>query len=385
MIKRAKISSRALLLSLAASLAALMFACGAPQPVGTGGGGASTSGGTVRLQGTGASFPAPIYQKWVSEYGKAHPNIEIDYQSTGSGQGIKDISGGTVAFGATDKPMSDDELKAAKGGELLHIPTVLGAVVITYNLPGNPELKFSPDVIADIYLGKITKWDDARIKADNPGAQLPASNIAVVARADGSGTSAVFTEYLSKVSPEWKEKVGTGTNPNWPTGQRAAKNEGVTAAIKQNPNTLGYVELAYAVQIKLPVAALKNKAGNFVKPTLEAVTAAAAESLASTPDDMRVSITDAAGATAYPISSYTYILAYKNQTDAVRGKALVDFLWWALHDGQAVTKDPQYPYAALPAEVVKRAEAKINSITSDGKPLRSYCVLRIAYLKTGRS
>jgi len=370
MINRAKISRGALLLSLAASLAAFMLAaCGTPQPVGTGGG-TGTSGGTVRLQGTGASFPAPIYQKWVSEYGKANPNIEIDYQSTGSGQGIKDISGGTVAFGASDKPLSDDELKAAKGGELLHIPTVLGAVVITYNLPGNPELKFPPDVIADIYLGKITKWDDARIKADNPDAQLPSANIAVVARADGSGTSAVFTEYLSKVSPEWKEKVGTGTNPNWPTGQRAAKNEGVTAAIKQNPNTLGYVELAYAVQIKMPVAALKNKAGNFVKPTLEAVTAAAAESLASTPDDLRVSITDAAGATAYPISSYTYILAYKNQTDGVRGKALVDFLGWALHDGQAVTKDPQYPYAALPAEVVKRAEAKINSITSDGKPLR---------------
>ena len=370
MTNRLKFSSRALLLLPAASLAVFMFACASPQPVGTGGG-TGSSGGTVRVRGTGASFPAPIYQKWVSEYGKAHPTIEIDYQSTGSGQGIKDISGGTVAFGASDKPMSDDELKAAKGGELLHIPTVLGAVVITYNLPGNPELKFSPDVVADSYLGKITKWDDARIKADNPGAELPSANISVVARADGSGTSAVFTEYLSKVSPEWKEKVGTGTNPNWPVGQRAAKNEGVTAAIKQNPNTLGYVELAYAVQNKLPVAALKNKSGNFVKPTLDAVTAAASESLAATPDDLRVSITDAAGAGAYPISSYTYILAYKNQADAARGKALVDFLWWALHDGQAITKDPQYPYAPLPAEVVKRAEARINSITSDGKPLRS--------------
>ena len=357
-------------LTLAAVVALASGCGGGVEPVGKGGGGGSSdAGGNVRLQGTGASFPAPIYQKWVSEYGKAHPNVQIDYQSTGSGQGIKDISGGTVAFGATDKPMSDDELKAAKGGELLHVPTVLGAVVITYNLPGNPELKFSPDVVADIYLGKITRWDDARIKADNPGAQLPASAISVVARADGSGTSAVFTEYLSKVSAEWKEKVGTGTNPNWPAGQRAAKNEGVTAAIKQNPNTLGYVELAYAVKSNLPVAALKNKAGSFVKPTLEAVTAAAAET--ETPEDLRVSITDAAGAGAYPISAYTYILIYKNQTNAAQGKALVDFLWWALHDGQAVTKDPLYPYAPLPAEVVRRAEAKLNSITADGKPLRS--------------
>ena len=349
-----------------ASLVAFAFGCSAEPMKGPGG---VDSGGNVRLQGTGATFPAPIYQKWVSEYSKAHPNVQIDYQSAGSGQGIKDISGNTVAFGATDKPMSDDELKAAKGGELLHVPTVLGAVVVTYNLPGNPELKFTPDVVADIYLGKITKWDDARIKADNPGAQLPSTNIAVTARADGSGTTAVFTEYLSKVSAEWKEKVGTGTSVNWPVGQRAKGNEGVTAALSQTPNALGYIELAYAVRKNLPVAALKNKAGNFVKPTLEAVTAAAAET--ATPDDLRVSITDAAGATAYPISAYTYILVYKNQTNAAQGKALVDFLWWALHDGQAVTKDPLYPYAPLPEAVVKRAEAKLNSITADGKPLRS--------------
>jgi phosphate transport system substrate-binding protein len=352
-------------------LAAFLYGCGGPaRPVGTGvetGGGGG--GGALRLQGTGATFPAPLYQKWLSEFGKINNKVQIDYQGTGSGTGIKQISQGTVDFGASDKFLNDEELKAAQGGELLHIPTVLGAVVVTYNLPGNPELKFSPDVLADIWLGKIKRWDDPRIKADNPGANLPAANLGVVSRADGSGTSAVFTEYLSAVSPEWKEKVGTGTNPNWPAGQRASKNDGVTAMIKQNPNTIGYVELAYAVQNKLPAAAVKNSAGNFTKPTLDAVTAAAAD--APTPDDMRVSIVNAAGAQAYPISAYTYILVYKDQRDAAKGKALVDFLWWALHDGQAVTRDPQYPYAPLPAEVVRRAEAKLNSITSGGKTLRS--------------
>jgi phosphate transport system substrate-binding protein len=311
----------------------------------------------------------PIYQKWVSEYTKLNPKVQIDYQSTGSGAGINQISSGTVDFGASDKPMSDEEIKKAQG-ELLHIPTVLGAVVLTYNLPGSPELRFSPETIANIYLGRIKRWDDPAIKGDNPGASLPAADITVVARAEGSGTSAVFTDYLSKVSPEWKEKVGTGTSPNWPTGQRSKGNEGVTASVKQNPNTIGYVELVYAMQNKLPVASVRNRAGNFVKPTLDAVTAAAAEALPTTPDHLRVSITDAAGASAYPVSSYTYILVYKEQRDAVKGKALVDFLWWALHEGQAVTRDPQYAYAPLPAEVVKRAEAKLASITSDGKTLR---------------
>src|ERR671913_707861 len=353
---------------LVLALAALLYGC-SPTPPGKVGTTTTAPGGNVRLQGTGATFPMPIYQKWVSEYGKLTPKVQIDYQSTGSGTGINQISSGTVDFGASDKPMSDDELKKAQG-EILHIPTVLGAVVLAYNLPGNPELKLSPDVVADIYLGKIKRWDDARVKADNAGANLPAADIQVAARADGSGTSAVFTDYLSKVSPEWKEKVGTGTNPNWPTGQRAKGNEGVTATIKQNPNTIGYVELAYANQNKLPVAAIKNASGSFVKPTLDSVTAAAAAAMSATPDDMRVSITNSAGADAYPISSYTYILVYKDQKDAVKGKALVDFLWWAAHDGQAVTKDPQYPYAPLPSEVVKRAEAKINSITSGGKLLR---------------
>jgi phosphate transport system substrate-binding protein len=356
---------RAALTLLLASFTLFAFGCSG-QRGGTGQGG--ESGGAVRLQGAGATFPNPLYQKWLSEYGKAHPEVKIDYQSIGSGGGIQQITARTVDFGASDKPMSDDELKAAPG-ELLHIPTVLGAVVITYNLPDLKEpLKFSPGTIADIFLGKIKRWDDPAIKADNPGVSLPGADITVVHRSEASGTSAVFTDYLSKVSPEWKQKVGAGAALNWPTGQGGKGNEGVTGAIKQQPDTLGYVEIAYAVQNKLPVARVKNASGNFVTPTLDAVTAAAAESLAATPDDLRVSITNAGGASAYPISSYTYILAYKDQTDATKGRALVDFLWWAVHDGEGFAKDLQY--APLPPEIVKRDEAKINSITSGGKPLR---------------
>jgi phosphate transport system substrate-binding protein len=331
-------------------------------------GGNGGSNSEIRLQGAGATFPNPLYQKWLSEYGKLHANVKIDYQSIGSGGGIKQIQSRTVDFGASDSPMKNEDLKAAPG-EILHIPTVLGAVVITYNLTGVAQpLRFTPDVIADIFLGKLKKWNDPRIKADNAGVSLPDTEITVVHRSDGSGTSAVFTDYLSKVSPEWKDKVGAGTSPNWPAGIGGKGNEGVTGQVKQTPNTIGYVELAYAVQNKLPAALIKNKAGNFVEPTIDAVTAAAAASLATTPDDLRVSITDADGATAYPISSYTYILAYKAQPDAVKGKVLVDFLWWGIHDGEKFAKDLQY--APLPGEIVKRAEAKINSITAGGQPLR---------------
>jgi phosphate transport system substrate-binding protein len=338
------------------------FACSGRNGAGT------EAGGTVQLQGAGATFPNPLYQKWLSEYGKLHPNVHIDYQSIGSGGGIKQIQAQTVDFGASDSPMKDEDLKAAPA-ELLHIPTVLGAVVLTYNLAGvSQPLRFSPDVIADIFLGKIKKWDDARIKADNPGVNLPATDVVVVHRSDGSGTSAVFTDYLSKVSSEWKTKVGAGTSPNWPVGVGGKGNEGVTGQVKNTPNTIGYVELAYAAKNNLPVARIKNKAGEFMEPSLDAVTAAAAESVATTPDDLRVSITDAAGGQAYPISSYTYILAYKDQKDAVKGKVLVDFLWWGIHEGEQFAKDLQY--APLPAEIVKRAEEKINSITSGGQKLR---------------
>jgi len=332
---------------------------------------ASTGGEAIRLQGAGATFPNPLYQKWLSEYGKINPKAKIDYLSIGSGGGIQQIQSQTVDFGASDAPMSDEDLKKAPG-EILHIPTVLGAVVITYNLQGVAEpLRFSPDVIADIFLGKIKKWNDPRIAADNPGVALPATDISVVHRSDGSGTTAVFTDYLAKVSPEWKTKPGAGKSIDWPVGIGGKGNEGVSGQIKQTPNTIGYVELAYAVQTKLPVALVKNKSGNFIAPSLAATTAAAAESLPTTPPDLRVSITDPAGAEAYPISSYTYVLVYKEQKDATKGKALVDFLWWGIHEGQQVTKDPQYPYAALPPQIVEKASAMLNSITSGGKTLRS--------------
>lgn len=346
---------------LLVSLLASALACSGGSTTGTG-------GGSINLQGAGATFPNPLYQKWLSEYSKLHSNIRIDYQSIGSGGGIKQIQAQTVDFGASDAPMSDGDLKSAPG-ELLHIPTVLGAVVLTYNVPGvSQTLRFSPDVVADIFLGKITKWNDSKIKADNIDVKLPAADITVVHRADGSGTSFVFTDYLSKVSPEWKAKVGTDKSPKWPVGQGGKGNEGVTGQIKQQPNTIGYVELAYAGQNKLPVAQIKNASGKFVDPTIEAVTAAAAAAAGNTPDDLRVSIANAAGADAYPISSYTYILAYKNQKDAAKGKALVDFLWWGIHDGEKFARDLQY--APLPEEIVKRAETKVNAITSGGKPLR---------------
>ncbi|HYV24407.1 MAG TPA: phosphate ABC transporter substrate-binding protein PstS [Pyrinomonadaceae bacterium] len=349
--------SKIITLAAIAVLSIALFGCG--------GGGSSSE---VRLQGAGATFPNPLYQKWISEYGKAHTNVKIDYQSIGSGGGIKQIQARTVDFGASDAPMTDAELKASPA-ELLHVPTVLGAVVITYNLQGIAKpLRFSPDVVADIFLGKITKWNDARIKADNADANLPANDITVVHRAESSGTSFVFTDYLAKVSADWKQKVGADKAPNWPVGQGGKGNEGVTGQIKQQPNTIGYVELAYATQNKLPAALIKNASGNFVEATIDNVTSAAAGSAANTPDDLRVSITNATGASAYPISSYTYILVYKDQSDATKGKTVVDYLWWGIHDGESFAKDLQY--APLPAEIVKRAEAKINSITSGGKPLR---------------
>ena len=336
--------------------------------------GCSSTGGDpnaeVKLQGAGATFPNPLYQKWFSEYNKITPNAKFDYQSIGSGGGIKQISSKTVDFGGSDAPMKDEELKAAPS-EILHIPTVLGAVVITYNVPSvTTDLKLTPDAIAGIYLGKITKWNDAAITSANPGVSFPDATINVVRRSDGSGTSYVWTDYLSKVSPEWKEKIGAGTMVNWPPIGMAAKgNEGVTGQVKQSPNSLGYVELIYAEQNKLPYASVKNSSGEFVKPSLESVTAAAAGAASQIPDDLRVSITNSPGKDAYPISSFTYFLVYKNQDDEAKGRALVNFLWWASHDGQQLAKP--LLYAPLPAEIAARAEQKIKSITYQGKPLRS--------------
>ena len=342
-------------------LLAASFAC---QP----GGGSGGAGGSVNLHGAGATFPNPLYQKWLSEYEKVSPTVKVDYQPIGSGGGIKQLKEQTVDFGGSDAPMKDEDLKSAPG-EILHIPTVLGAVVITYNLSGvNQPLRFSPDVLADIFLGKIKKWNDAKIAADNPGVTLPAQDITVVHRSDGSGTSAVFTDYLAKVSAEWKDKVGVGTSPSWPVGVGGKGNDGVTGQVKSTPNTIGYIELAYAVQNNLPVAQLKNAGGSFVSPSIDSVTAAAAAAAGNTPDDLRMNITNAPGAQSYPISSYTYILVYKDQKDAAKGKGLVDFLWWGIHGGEAFAKPLQY--APLPDDIVKRAEAKLNAVISGGKPLR---------------
>lgn len=321
----------------------------------------------IRIQGAGATFPNPLYQKWFSEYNKINPGVKFDYQSIGSGGGIKQISSRTVDFGGSDAPMKDDELKAAPG-ELIHIPTVLGAVVVTYNLPSvKTELNITPDALAGAFLGKITKWNDPAIASANPGVSLPDVPLTVVHRSDGSGTTFVFTDYLSKVSPEWKEKVGAGAAVQWPAGGGEKGNEGVTGRVKQTPNSIGYAELIYAEENKLPVASIRNSAGQFVRPSLESTAAAAASVAGQMPEDLRVSITNAPGGTAYPIASFTYLLVYKEQQDQQKGQALVKFLWWAIHDGEQMAKDKLY--APLPEEVVKKAEAKIRSITFQGKPL----------------
>ena len=349
------------------TLAALALAACSGQKMGNASSGQSTGGATT-LSGSGSSFAKPIYEKWSSEYGKKDPNARIDYQSTGSSAGIKAIQQQTADFGASDAAMTDDELKAAQGGEILHIPTVLGAVVLTYNVEGlTAPLKLSPQTVVDIFLGKVKKWNDDKIKADNPGVNLPDKDITVVYRSDGSGTTNVFNNYLGKVSPDWTAKGPNMTLPQG-VGIGAQRNDGVMGQVKQTPNTIGYVELTFAKANNLPVAQLKNAAGNFVDASLESVTAAAAESIAKTPDDLRVDITNAAGANAYPIASYTYVLAFKDQKDAAKGKLLNDFLWWGTHDGQAFAKD--LFYAPLPAEVVAKVESRLKMMTSGGKPLR---------------
>jgi phosphate transport system substrate-binding protein len=349
---------RAIVAVLAASFVLSLIGCGS-----------SSSSGEVRLQGAGATFPNPIYQVWFSEYNKITPNAKFDYQSLGSGAGIKQIISQTVDFGGSDAPMKDADLQSAPG-EILHIPTVLGAVVITYNLPGvGSELKLSPEAIAGIFLGTIKKWNDPQIASLNTGVTLPDAAITSVHRSDGSGTTFVFTDYLSKVSPEWKQKVGAGTSVEWPGGLGAKGNEGVTAQVKQTPNSIGYVELIYAEENKLSVASVKNAAGEIIHPSLASTTAAAAGAVADIPDDLRVSITNPPGKDAYPIASFTYLLVYKEQKDQAKGKALVDFLWWATHDGQSIAGTKSY--APLPKEVVAKAEQKIKSITHNGTALRA--------------
>ncbi len=315
------------------------------------------------MNGAGATFPYPIYSKWFDEYAKIDQGVKFNYQSIGSGGGIRQISERTVDFGATDGPMTDEQLKKAPG-ELFHIPTVLGAVVATYNLPGSPSLHLTGEVLADIFFGKIAKWNDDRIKALNPGVSLPGDPIIIVHRSDGSGTTYIWVDYLSKVSKEWEQQVGRGTSVKWPVGLGGKGNEGVAGQIKNTPGALGYVELAYAVTNKLPVASVRNPSGKFIEPTIASTTAAAA---ANMPADFRVSLTNAPGEAAYPIASFTWLLVYKDQPDEAKGKALVKFLWWATHEGQRYPSD--LLYAPLPALVVKQIEAKIHQINYQGKPL----------------
>jgi len=312
------------------------------------------------INGAGATFPYPIYSKWFSEYSQQHPSVKINYQSIGSGGGIRQVSDGIVDFGATDGPMSDEQIAGAKV-KTQHIPTVLGAVVPVYNLPGvNKELNFSGDVIADIYLGKITKWNDARIAKDNPGVSLPDKAILPVYRSDGSGTTYIFTDFLSKVSQDWTSKVGKNTSVKWPTGIGQKGNEGVAGMVRQSPNSFGYVELIYALQNKMSFGSVKNASGKFVKASTDGVTAAAAAASKAMPADYRVSITNAAGATSYPISSFTWLLIPKQSTDAAKTKALKEFLGWMLDHGEGEAAG--LSYAALPKQVQDMVRKTIAEI-----------------------
>ncbi len=318
---------------------------------------ASAVSAQMTINGAGATFPYPIYSKWFDEYAKVDPSVRFNYQSIGSGGGQKQILAQTVDFGASDGPMSDDNLAKAPG-KLLHIPTVAGADVVAYNLPGNPVLKLDPDAIAGVFLGQIKKWNDPKITALNPGIKLPDQDIVVVHRSDGSGTTYIWTDYLSKISSEWKQKVGTNTSVNWPTGLGGKGNEGVAGQIKQTPGALGYVELIYAVQNKMPYADVKNASGEFVKASLESITAAMAT--AQIPDDFRFSMTNAPGKDAYPIAGATWLLVYEQQKDAMKGKKLVEFLKWATKDGEKMARDLQY--APLPENVQERVLKRVDEI-----------------------
>jgi phosphate transport system substrate-binding protein len=325
---------------------------------------AAPAAAQVQLNGAGATFPNIIYQKWMLTFNQATPTVQLNYQSIGSGGGIRQFSDGTVDFGGTDAPMTDSAIAAIQGN-VLHIPTVLGAIVATYNLPGvTQQVKFTPDVLADIFLGKITKWNDARIASVNAGVTLPATDIVVVHRADGSGTSFGWTDYLTKVSPEWAAQVGKGTSVNWPVGLGGRGNEGVAATVNQTPGAIGYVELGYATINKMAYGQVRNSAGKFVAPTLEAVTAAAAGVLSKMgpSTDFRVSLTNPDGAAAYPISTMTWLLVHKTYADAAKAKALVQFIWWAETEGQAMASS--LGYAPLPLQLRPWIQARLRTITA---------------------
>jgi phosphate transport system substrate-binding protein len=326
-------------------------------------GGVAVAAESLLINGAGATFPFPLYSKWFNEYNKLHPDLKFNYQSIGSGGGIKQITEGTVDFGASDAPMTEEEL--SKAPDIVHIPTVLGSVVIIHNVPGLSKLKLSADTLSAVYMGKITKWNDPALAKENPGTKLPDQAILVAHRSDGSGTTAIFTDYLAKVSPEWQKTVGAGKSVKWPVGIGGKGNEGVTGVVKQTPGAIGYVELAYANQNHLEPAALKNKSGTYVMPSIASTSEAAADVVI--PDDFRVSVTDPSGKGAYPIAGFTYLLVRKDQKDAAKGNALIQFLWWASHDGQRFAAP--LDYAPLPNPVVKKVEKTVKALTVQGKPV----------------
>jgi phosphate transport system substrate-binding protein len=330
-----------------AALAAAVVGCGLGEK----------ASAQLLINGAGATFPYPIYQKWCSEYSKVDPGVQINYNSIGSGGGQQQIIAGTVDFGASDGPMSDSDLAKAPG-KILHIPTVAGADVLTYNLPDSPKLKMDGPTIADIFFGKITKWNDPAIAGQNPGVKLPDLDIVVVHRADGSGTTYIWVDYLSSVSKEWETKVGRGKAVSWPTGQGAKGNEGVTGMVKQTPGAIGYVELIYAKQNKLPFADIKNASGEYVTPGIESVTKALES--AKIPDDFRFSMVNSPGSGAYPIAGTTWLLVYETQKDPARGKKVVEFLNWSLTKGEAMA--PALDYAPLPDSVQQRVLERIKTI-----------------------
>ena len=347
------------LLSLTVAGLLTLTACG---PGGEGDQAGSGAKSDVKLTGAGSSFAYPLYSRWAADY-LAKTGAQVNYQSKGSGAGIRQLSEMTIDFAGTDAPMTDKELADAKGGPVLHIPVAMGAVVLAYNLPGvTTELKMSPAVIAGMFLGRITKWNDRQIAALNPGVALPADDIVIVHRSDGSGTTFIWTDYLSKLSPEWAKQVGKGKEVKWPVGLGGAQNEGVAGQVKQLPGAVGYVELAFARQNKLPYASIQNSSGNFVAPTIESVTAAGAAVAANLPDstDFRISIIDPPGADAYPISSLTWALVYQNQTDKAKGKELIDFLRFGLNEGQGPAKE--LDYAPLPASMVAQLQKRLDTI-----------------------
>jgi phosphate transport system substrate-binding protein len=318
------------------------------------------------LVGAGATFPYPLYSKMFDVYGREY-GVRVNYQAIGSGGGIQQLKSRTVDFGASDAFLSEEELKTAPAA-VLHIPMVAGAVVVTYNLPGSPVLRFTPEVVAEIFLGKISRWDDQRLAAVNPSGKLPRLPITVVHRSDGSGTTATFTDYLSKVSGEWKQRVGSGTSVSWPAGVGAKGNPGVAGLVKQLPGSIGYVDLIYALQNKLPFGSIRNKAGRYIEPSLASTTAACAVAI---PDDARMSLTDTAAPDGYPIATFTWLLVYREQSydnrSRGRAEALVKLLWWMTHQGQKYAEPLEY--SSLPSAAVRKAEKIIRSITFDGQPL----------------